>query len=411
MRVWQRYVLGLLLIPLAIGLAGSVQAASMHGRASTVVEWYDNAQEETALPVHQYLQFSLMDLGDQGYNFKIYGRLSDDLNNKVDVKSRLYYAFLEKRNLYEGLDFRLGRQFISTTAGASLMDGLMLQKKLSDKYRIKLFGGGDVTYYEGYNVKDVVWGAELGGDFFSDKLILNLSYLQKLESGRLDEELLGFDANLEVNDQLTLYSETQYNWLNEQISHQLIGGKYRFEKPFTLRLEYLYSLPVFSASSIYSVFAVDEYEEFTAEATWVLSRELKAFARYTKEFYVDFDDADVLEVGLEKLLRDKFSGYLTGVVRNDDDGQSLYGVKARGGYRFTATLEAGAGAEIDVLEREIAYFHTDDSDQDETTNTRLWLFCNYEINDKINLQGKVERIESDLWDYYYRGRLRLNIIF
>ena len=124
MRVWQRFVLGLLLVPLAIGLAGSVQAATMNGRASTVVEWYDNANSDTGLPIHQYLQFSLMDLADQGYNFKVYGRLSEDFADEVDVESRLYYAYLEKRNFVEDLDFRLGRQFISTTAGASLMDGL-----------------------------------------------------------------------------------------------------------------------------------------------------------------------------------------------------------------------------------------------------------------------------------------------
>lgn len=291
------------------------------------------------------------------------------------------------------------------------MDGLVLQKKLSNNYSIKLFGGGDVTYYQGYNVKDVVWGAELGGDFYGDKLTMNLSYLQKLDRGLLSVELLGFDANLELNDQLYLYSETQYNWLSEQVSYQLAGAKYRFEKPFTLRVEYLYSLPVFSASSIYSVFAVDEYEEVTAEATWILDRGLQTFARYTREFYVDFDDANVLEIGLEKLRREKFSGYLAAVVRNDDDGQDLYGIKGRAAYKYSHKFEAGAGAEIDVLERDIAYFHTDDSDQGETTSIRLWLFSTYEINDSINLQGKVERIESDLWDYYYRGRLRLNILF
>ena len=119
MRVWQGFVLSMLLVPLALGLACPVQATEVHGRASTVVEWYDSADGDTAIPVHQYLQFSLIDIADKGYNFKAYGRLADDIENEIDVDSRLYYAYLEKRDLYDGFDFRLGRQFISTTAGAS----------------------------------------------------------------------------------------------------------------------------------------------------------------------------------------------------------------------------------------------------------------------------------------------------
>jgi hypothetical protein len=33
------------------------------------------------------------------------------------------------------------------------------------------------------------------------------------------------------------------------------------------------------------------------------------------------------------------------------------------------------------------------------------------ITKAINVQAKVERIESDLWDYYNRGRIRLNVLF
>ena len=72
---------------------------------------------------------------------------------------------------------------------------------------------------------------------------------------------------------------------------------------------------------------------------------------------------------------------------------------------------AGVGAEVDVLEQEIAYFDTDDSDQDESTNTRLWVYGNYDFTDKISLEAKFERVESDLWDHYNRGRLRLNLLF
>ncbi len=412
MRVWQRFVLGLLLVPFALTLVMPAEAVTLRGRASTIMEWYDDPDEDTALPVYQYLQFSLIDIADKGYNFKFSGRLADDLNNEVDVDSRLYYAYLEKRNLFDGLDFRLGRQFISTTAGASLMDGLLLDYRFMDTYHISLYGGGDVTYYDNYNFdSNGIWGTEVGGRFFDDALEMNLSYLQKWQDGVLGMELIGFDANYDLNGKLWVYNETQWDWLSDRLSYELVGAKYRFDEPFTLRLEYLYSLPVFSSTSIYSVFAVEDYEEILAEGTWMVAPGIRSFARYTREIYDEFADANVVEIGVEKLKTNKFSGYLSGVMRDDKDGQDMHGIKFRASYQFLPQFEAGAGAEIDVMDREIAYFDTDDPDQGESTNTRIWLYGTYDFTDKISLDGKVERIESDLWDYYNRGRLRLNFLF
>jgi len=406
MRIWKGLLLGLLSIGLASSLAIPAQAATVTGRASTVLEWYDDPEEDTALPVYQYLQLNVRDLAP-GYHFKLYGRLGDDLNDEVsDAKSELYYAYIEKKDLVKGLDFRLGRQFIATTAGASLMDGLALDYSFLENYKLKLFGGGDVTYYEGYNVKDVIAGVELGGTFFDDSLDMAASYLQKWDGGLLAQELVGFDASLDLDGKLWLYNESQWDILSERLSYELVGAKYRFDAPFTLRAEYLYSLPVFSSTSIYSVFAVEEYEEILAEATWMVQPGVQTFLRVTRELYDEFDDASVVELGVEKLATGQFSGYLTGTFRRDDDGQNLNGIKVYGAYRFLSQLQAGLGVNVDSLEREIEYFDTD-SDSDETTQKRFWADVLWKVTDKVNVEGKVERVESDLWDYYNRGRVRL----
>ena len=138
---------------------------------------------------------------------------------------------------------------------------------------------------------------------------------------------------------------------------------------------------------------------------------VQSFFRYWHEIYDEFADANVYEAGIEKLRTGKFSGYISGVVRDDPDGQDLYGVKLRTAYLFTPKFEAGIGAEIDVMEREIAYYDTDDSDQDDSTNTRLWVYGSYDFTKKLSLEAKFERVESDLWDYYNRGRVRLNLLF
>jgi len=410
MMSWQRMLICAAVVWLACWPAGTAQAASVSGRASTVVEWFDDANEDTAVPLYQYLQLNVRDMGSKGYDFRGYGRLGDDLNNEVDAKSRLYYAYVEKKGfLINALDMRLGRQFISTTAGASLTDGLKLDYRFAKRYKLSVFGGGDVTYYEGYNAQDVIAGGELSGRFL-DGLDLGLSYVQKWDSGNTSHELFGLDAEYDIRNALYLYSETQYDYLSDRVSYFQLGGKYHQFENWTARVEYLYSLPVFSATSIFSVFAVEEYEELMGELTYNIAPGWQTFGRYTREIYQEFADANVYEAGLEKIRTDRFAGYLTGVYRDDADGQDLKGFKVYGSYLLNQYLQAGAGANVDVLERELNFFN-DEGDADETTAKRYWADATVFVNKKVNVQAKVERVESDLWDHYNRGRVRLNILF
>ncbi|BCR05996.1 hypothetical protein DESUT3_30650 [Desulfuromonas versatilis] len=403
MKILQRMSICVAVAMLVCGLAGSAFGASVSGRSSTVLEWFDDAQEDTAVPIYEYLLLNVKDIDGKGLNFRGYGRLADDLADEVDVDSELYYAYLEKKGILDNLDFRLGRQFISTTAGASLMDGLKLDYGFLGNYRLSLFGGGDVTYYEGYNADDLIAGTELSGRFLQS-LDLGLSYLQKWEGGDLSHELIGFDLDYDFRNLLNLYNETQYSWLTEEITYFLAGFKYHRSPKWSLRAEYLYSLPVFSATSIYSVFAVDEYQEVMGELGYNIDTGLRAFARYARELYESVDDANVYEAGIEKIRTARLSGYLTGTVRDDGEGQDLYGFKAYLSWLFNQYFDAGVGAHVDVLERRL-------EEDDETTSSRLWADATVYFTRKVNVQGKVERVESDLWDEYYRGRVRLNILF
>jgi len=410
MMRWQRMLLCVAVVGLALWPAIEAQAASVSGRASTVIEWYDDANEDTAIPVYQYLLLNVRDIGGKGYNFTGYGRLGDDLADEVDAKSRLYYAYVEKKGfLSDALDMRLGRQFISVTAGASLMDGAKFDYRFAERFKLSVFGGGDVTYYEGYNAQDVLAGAEVSGRFL-DGLDVGLSYVQKWESGNTSHELFGLDIEWDIRKALYLYSETQYDYLSDRVSYFLGGAKYHLNEDWTARVEYLYSLPVFSASSIFSVFAVDEYEEVMGELTYNIAPGWRTFGRYTREIYQEYADANVYEAGLEKIRTERFAGYLSGVYRDDKDGQDLKGFKVYGSYLFNQYLQAGLGANVDVLEREINYY-SEDADADETTAKRFWADATAFLTKKVNVQAKAEMVESDLWDHYYRGRVRLNVLF
>jgi len=388
-------------------MGGSALGATFSGRSSSVIEWFEDADDDTAVPVYQYLLLNVIDIDDDGLRFRGYGRLATDTQDEVDVDSRLYYAYLEKKGAFnDRVDYRLGRQFVITTAGASVMDGLDLTFKNIGPVNLRIFGGGDTTYYEDYDSDDLVWGAELYGTFFTD-LDLGLSYLQKWEGSELTQELIGVDADYDKENLINIYSELQFNYINDVVSYFLAGAKYYKNPKWNLRAEYLYSLPVFTSTSIYSVFAVDEYEEIMGEYTYNIALGLRAFGRITHEIYDDFDDANVFEAGIEKIRTDRFSGYLTGVYRDDEDGQDLKGFKARAAFMFNKYVHAGVGANVDVLDRRIDL----EDDEDETTSDLHWAYASINFTDRMNLQLKMERASSDLWDEYYRGRARFNISF
>jgi len=403
MNVWQRLLIGSGICLLALMPAVNALGATVSGRSSTEIEWFDTGGGETAVPAYQYLLLNVRDLGVEGLDFKGYGRLSGDLNDEIDADSRLYYAYLEKKGIFGDLDAKLGRQFLSTTAGASLMDGLHLDWRNLGPVGVKVFGGGDVSFYEGYNAKDLIDGVEVYGRFF-ESLDLSVSYLQRWEESELANELFGLDVEYDFRKMLTLSSETQFNYLSNAVSYFTFGADYHRDPDWSLRAEYLYSLPVFSSTSIYSVFAVDEYQEALAELSVRLAPGLRSFARYTHEFYQEVDDANVIEAGIEKIRTERLSGYLTATYRADDEGQDLYGFKGRAAWLFCKYLQAGVGVHVDVLERRI-------EDTDETTSSRIWVDATTYINKKVNVEAKLERTESDLWDDYYRGRVRLNILF
>lgn len=410
MEGWEGLIYGLA-AALALLPPAYARAASVTGHASTVVEWFKDGQANTVVPLFQYLQLDALNLGNKGYDFHFYGRAGVDLadESQSSADSRLYLAYLDKKGfLAQNLDMRLGRQFVTTAAGASLMDGLRLDYNLLDNYRLTLYGGGDVAYYEGYNLKDADWGGQITGRFLQDQLHVGLSYLSKWDQGLLAQELFGFNANYDWHDVLSFYNETQFDYLSNRVSYLLAGAKYHPAARWTARLEYLYSLPVFSSTSIYSVFAVDEYQQALGELDYSFRPGWQAFFRYTREIYQELDDANVFEAGVEKLRTGRFAGYLSGVFRDDD--QDLKGFKTHASYKFTRRLEAGLGLELDVLARRIDYFNLDDEPND-TTSGRLWADMTLYLTPKITVQAKVERIKSDLWDYYDDGRVVLNYYF
>lgn len=172
-------ITSLLVVLLMSGMLYAPPASTtvITGRSSTVLEWYDTPEEETAVPAYEYLQIKARDIAGSNLRAYGYGRIADDLAGEDDdVNSRLYAAYLDGKVDRLNLDFRFGRQFISTIAGASVMDGARLKfnNLLERPLAFSLFGGGDVKYSDTYKYGDWVVGGELryGGRYEDRKSVV-----------------------------------------------------------------------------------------------------------------------------------------------------------------------------------------------------------------------------------------------
>lgn len=383
--------------------SASLAEWSTRGDTTTVLESYeDPVSGEAALPVYQYLRLDLKDgTGNGSQGFRLYGRLAGDINDEVDAESRLYYAYYQKKEIWSGTDLRAGRQWINTVAGSPILDGIRIDKDWDDLLTLSVFGGGSVNLDDGgtgdailgFSIKDNLWS---GTD-------LSASYIQKRDGSDLATEILGLAGRTKVAKRGSAYGEFQYDMISRVYSYYLAGIRLVPDDTWTLKSEYYGFTPVFDSTSIYSVFAVDQYEEVSVSADYRLDRNWTLFGSYTREMYESTDDSNVVEAGAELRKKGGYGGYVSTVFRSGEE--ELRGIKVD--YRMPGPydIKVDVGAEYNVYNR------IDDDDDDDTSSKRYWLEGVKDLNDDLTLRAKVERVESVVYDYYNRGRISLRYRF
>jgi hypothetical protein len=223
----------------------------------------------------------------------------------------------------------------------------------------------------------------------------------------LAKELVGLSGRYDVARVVDVSAETQYNLIAGNISHFFGEARYHGCPLYGVSVHYLYDLPVFRATSIYSVFAVDQYSEIGADFQYNFQPGLSGVARWSHEYArgSSGSDANVYELGLEKRrVREGLWGYALGTYRDDPSGQDMRGAKLMLAYSFAPYFQPGVGYHYDVLERRI-------EEHDETTSQRAWVFIESNITNAVSVEAKLERTQSSLYDHYWLGRIRVSYRF
>lgn len=387
--------------------AASVHAIELHGRASSQYLWFNsifNGKKQADFA--QLLNFSLTDIDpDKKLTLHGYGRVSQDVMNGNGFESRLFYLYADYRNLFDKIDIRAGRQFVNYAAGSALVDGGMVDLKNVGPVAFSVMGGRNVVYgidRELTRAGDTVFGAAATLTGFP-ATNAEISYFLKQDSNGVAQETIGAMFNQYLLGGLKLYGNTRYSTATETFEEVLAGIKYFATTDLVLTAEWFQSYPTFDYTSIYSIFAVDRYQEGSFRADYTINEMFAVRGAYKRQDFGQNTAGDVYEVGVKfrpitslmfDLAYDRRQGYAGNLDGFTFDVQ----------YDIKPNLQLAGGMAYDVYQK--------DSMTGDTTSQTYWLGTRYRLNKAISFDARVQD-NVDVWKFKHdwTGRVAFNYDF
>jgi hypothetical protein len=387
--------------------SGPARAAEVKLTSSTQYLWFnDFVADEDVEAVAQYLRLNVSKIDAAGdVTIAGYGRATRQFSENEDVEGRLYYLALDYRNLIQGhLDAKVGRHFVYLPAGSGLIDGATLDIRNIGPLGLKLVGGRDVKFSPERNEitgeKDRLTGASLFTDAIT-RTHIEVAYLLREDHGDTAREVVGASVSTYFPGNVAAYGDTKYDLLTKSTAELLAGLKYAPADRLTLKGEYYMSYPQFDATSIYSVFAVNQYREKLIAAEYRLTDAYRLSFSFAKEEFNDGEDADLYEAGISArpLAHLVLDGSYS--VRNGYGG-TLDGLRFLGSYTMGRTvLSAGA---------DYADYRRDSLATDQIAR-KYWAGVGRKFTDDTSLTARVENSVNATFARSYQGLIALNMNF
>lgn len=386
-------------------VAPPARAVTLGGRSSTQALWFSDEFGKDHFDLSQLLRFNARQF-DKGDTVQVtgYGRAWADAQDRDGVEGRLYYLYLDKREAVRKTDVRVGRQFFFVSAGSGIVDGARLDTRIAGPVTITLVGGRNVlfdTTGETTRRGDVAVAAQASLTNVPDGA-LDLSYYLTYDENDLAKELVGLSGSKRFGTIGELYTQVRLDLISEVFSELQFGARSAFFPKLTLNAEYFRSIPVFEATSIFSVFAVDRFQEILLRADYDLSPKVALNGEYRNENYSGGDSANAGEAGIRYRPGNGISVYGAGIWRVGTGG-NLAGWELSGDMVVKKDYLFAAGIQRDSFRRELMTGYD--------SATRFWGGCEAKLRKNISASARIEDTISDKVSKDVRARLALNVSF
>jgi hypothetical protein len=299
---------------------------------------------------------------------------------------------------------RVGRQFFFVSAGSALIDGAKVEARAAGPIAFSIAGGRNVLFStngEFTHGGDLAAGAQVGLTNIPQGA-LNLSYLVTYDQSELATEKVGLAADKRFGKYAELYTQLRYDVLSEVWNEIEVGASTAIVPRVKLTAEYFRSIPTFEATSIFSVFAVDRYQEIAAKADVEITKSLSAEGEFRNESYGSDQNANAGELGLRYRPTDASSVRAAGIWRNGVGGK-LAGFELSGDMAVAKQFTLAAGVQHDVYRRDLQTGNQ--------TASRYWLGGDVKLRKDVSVAARVEDNINENWNHDVRGRLALNVDF
>ncbi len=258
----------------------------------------------------------LLEMNKGKWSFNTLAQTEEDVVKKVDrgFAYRFYNLYIKGTNLFNVLDLKLGRQYVTAGAGRGTIDGAYLKLKFGKEKQFQIAGyGGYLTpwEYDFQNYPALKDNFSVGGQllFYGVKdLSVGLSYnlkKRKPESyyaPRADSLFYGRNVLIDVDSRADQMVGLDLNYLDAIHNHNFFAKVYydinqrllsrgefnvRFSISNQLKFStgYAYREPQLSYNTIFWVFDVQKNQEIETGLDYVLKHNLNLFARVSDVFY------------------------------------------------------------------------------------------------------------------------------
>ena len=396
-----------LLLCISLLTASTSWSAEIHGRSSTQFLSFSNQllNDHRQIELAEYLRLSITDIDKAGkFSIHGYGRGSQDFSNGEGLNGRLYYLYGDYRDLFDKVDLRVGRQFVNLAAGSAIVDGAQVDLKNVGPVAFTLLGGRDVLFGLNGEIGDAgnaTFGAaaHLAGFKQTD---LELSWLRKWDDADVSRDVIGATFKQYLLNNLKAYGNLRYDIAAESFNEVLGGVKYYPTSDLIFTGEYYQSYPTFDTTSIYSVFAVNRYQEGVFRVDYTVNNMVSLNAGYNRQGYGEDGTANVYHAGVALRPVEPLTVTLEYDKRNGYYG-SLDGGIVTAAYDIAKGSQVAGGISYDVYER--------DALTGDETARRYWLGGRHKLASNMAVSGRVQNDVNERYSRNVSGRLAFDYDF
>lgn len=326
-----------------------------------------NGSEKTA-HIKGY-QNMLMEISGKQWTFNTLAQIDEDLINKIGrgFEYRFYNFYIKGTNLFDFMDFKLGRQYLYTGVGRGAIDGLYFKIKAgkNKEYQFTAYGGAltplDYTFRD-YKALDENFLAGGMFQYFGVRdFNASLSYTNKhkkpegytairfdsafmaqevlIDTDSPADQLIGLDLNYLYERKHNFYAKAYYDINNKVFYRGEINASVALTKELRFSAMYEYRQPQISYNTIFRTFAFKQNQELGAGIDYTFNNGINAYGKISDVLYDD-DNSLKFQLGINHpsygLSYTKYTGYA-----GESDG--AYGYYYRQLVKEKLSANAGLG--------------------------------------------------------------------